>query len=84
MIDSIGLIAGFLTAGSFLPQLVKVYRTKSVKDFSWLYLIFLQLGLGLWVFYGFLVGSLPIIVANLITLSFTVGISFIKIKYITT
>jgi len=62
----IGLIAGTLTTAGYLPQMIKGYRTKRMEDVSYLLLLMLGIGMSLWLVYGLLLGSLPIIVANII------------------
>ncbi|MFC1669066.1 SemiSWEET family sugar transporter [Spirochaetota bacterium] len=62
MIDAIGYIAGLLAMISFLPQVVKTYRTKSAQDIS---LPMLQLTLTtniLYVLYGILLKLYPIVI----------------------
>ncbi|KAA2217738.1 SemiSWEET transporter [Chryseobacterium sediminis] len=60
----LGIIAGFLTSVSMIPQLVKVIREKNVEDISLLMLLVLISGLSLWVWYGFAKNELPIILSN--------------------
>jgi MtN3 and saliva related transmembrane protein len=64
MITAVGLAAGVLTTGCWLPQLVRSWRTRSTSDFSWAYLAVLTLGIGLWLLYGILVADPAVIVAN--------------------
>ena len=55
--EIIGLIAAALTTSAFIPQVYKVYKEKSAVGISLtMYLIFF-VGLSLWLFYGYLVGS---------------------------
>ena len=48
----LGLVAGALTTGCWLPQLLKSWRTRSTTDFSWLYLAVFRTGIALWMIYG--------------------------------
>ena len=59
-----GFAAGTLCTLAYLPQALHSFRTKSVRDISLLMLISLNVGLVLWVAYGFLIHSLPIILPN--------------------
>lgn len=80
-ITILGLVAGTLTSAAFVPQFLQAWRTKSVKDVSMaMYMIFC-LGISLWLVYGFLVDSLPVILANIVTLSMAAGILYLKIRY---
>jgi MtN3 and saliva related transmembrane protein len=66
--ESVGISAAVLTMSAFLPQLVKVARSKSAKDVSILTLAQMGLGVALWVAYGAHLRDPIIIAANLITL----------------
>lgn len=79
--EMIGLIAGTLTTISFIPQVHKSFKTKGVKDFSWLYLLIFGSGLFFWLIYGLSLNSIPIILANLITLVLVLILIGMKIKY---
>ncbi len=80
MIEVIGYVAASLTTISFIPQALKVIRTNDVKALSLKMYIILNIGLLLWLIYGLLTVSMPLILANFITLFFTGFILFKKIK----
>jgi MtN3 and saliva related transmembrane protein len=77
----IGTVAGFCTTISFLPQMIKMHRTKSVHDLSTSMFIIFAFGVSSWLVYGILTDSAPIIAANCITLLFCGYILFMKVKY---
>lgn len=77
----IGMVAATLTTLAFIPQAVKVIKTKHTKDLSLFMYIFFTLGLLLWLVFGILMKSLPIIMANGVTIVFAVVILGMKIKY---
>jgi MtN3 and saliva related transmembrane protein len=81
MIDSIGLLAGLLTTTAFIPQVWKIYRTKSGNDISARMISLFSVGLVLWLVYGILLHSLPLIVSNVFTLSLSLTIIALKIRY---
>lgn len=60
----LGLVAGGITSVAMLPQLIKVLKDKDVEDLSLMMILFLVLGLSLWVWYGILKEELPIILSN--------------------
>ena len=62
--EILGLIAGFFTTVAYVPQAIKAFKTKSTKDLSILWLSIAGFGATLWIFYGFSIGSIPIIVWN--------------------
>ncbi|MBC5797847.1 SemiSWEET transporter [Sphaerospermopsis sp. LEGE 00249] len=80
-INTLGLAAGTLTTIAFLPQMFQTWKTKSAKDVSFVMLITFMTGLFLWLVYGMILGALPIIMANGITLFFNFIILWLKIKY---
>lgn len=77
----LGLAAGMLTTAAFVPQLVKAWRSKSTGDLSWGMLITFSTGVLLWLIYGVWIDSLPVILANAITLLLQAGIVSLKIKH---
>jgi MtN3 and saliva related transmembrane protein len=77
----IGLAAGVCTAVSLLPQLVKLIKTKKAEDISLFYLLILFVGLGLWIWYGFLKHDLPIILTNCLSLTINGTVLFLGYKY---
>ena len=63
-----GMAAALLTMFGFVPQLAKMYRTRSVSDVSLLTLCQFTAGVSLWAMYGYLVRDPVIIVANIVSL----------------
>ena len=81
LVKNLGYIAGFLTTIAFLPQVIKVWRTKSTKDISiWMFLIFTT-GVLLWLIYGLLIINYSLIIANTITLILSISILIAKILF---
>ena len=76
----IGHLAGVLTTFSACPQLLHSYRTGDVASFDLKFLLMLASGLFLWAFYGMVIGSLPIVLFNLIGGSLWLPIIAMKIK----
>ncbi len=80
-ITILGLVAATCTTISFLPQVVKIIKLKETRDISlWMYVI-LAAGVVLWLSYGILNKDLPLVIANSLTLTFTVIIIALKLKY---
>jgi len=77
----LGLAAATLTTTAFLPQMFKTWQTKSAKDVSLVTLITFITGVFLWLIYGIYLQSLPIILANGVTLVFNLIILWLKIRY---
>ena len=81
MTDAIGFLAGALTTIAFVPQALKIYTTKSGKDVSARMLLIFSAGVILWLTYGIMIESLPVILANVVTLILSVAIIVLKIRY---
>ena len=80
-IDTIGYIAAVLTTSSFLPQAIHTFQTKDVSGISLSMYSAFTLGIMLWLVYGVLLVSWPMIVANVITLAFAAAILTMKLRY---
>ena len=80
-IDLVGYIAATLTTAAFLPQVFKVWQSKSTKDLSLPTLLSFIAGVLMWLIYGILVQSTPIIAANAVTLMLNLLILRFKLKY---
>ncbi len=79
--DFYGFVAAFLTTIAFLPQVLRTYRTRSASDVSILMLLLFITGLFFWVVYGLQAHSLPVLIANLITLILNLSILAMKFIY---
>ena len=76
----IGNIAAILTSISFLPQAIQIIKTKDTKSISLpMYIMFVG-GIVLWLIYGFLREDIPLILANVVTLSLSGLILWFKVK----
>jgi MtN3 and saliva related transmembrane protein len=80
MTDFIGYISAALTTIAFIPQAIKVYRTRHTDDISFGMFLLMTIGVGFWVVYGFLLHALPVIAANIITFLLALYILIMKIK----
>ena len=80
-IEFFGYIAAILTTAAFLPQLIKTLKTKKAEDVSLVTLIMFICGVGAWIIYGYKISSLPILIANIITLILNLFILISKIYY---
>ena len=78
--DLIGYAAGVMTTVAFLPQAIKVWRTRSARDLSLgMYLIFTG-GVGLWLIYGLLLRAWPLVAANAVTFVLAGAILLYKLR----
>ena len=80
-ITLLGLLAATLTTVAFLPQVIKNWKTRSAGDLSFGTFGLFTAGLVLWLSYGLLIGNLPIIVSNTVTLVLN-GVNLVQmVKY---
>jgi len=79
--DALGLVAGALTTIAFVPQVLRILRTRSAHDISWLLFGILAVGSALWLWYGVKVNSLPLVATNVITLTLQLLIFGLKWRY---
>ena len=80
-IEIFGYIAAVLTTAAFLPQLIKTLKTKKADDVSLITLIMFIIGVMCWIIYGYKISSIPILIANLITLILNLLILISKIYF---
>jgi MtN3 and saliva related transmembrane protein len=79
--EIIGLVAAVLTTTSFIPQVVKTWKTKSAGNLSLTMYIAMFTGIVLWLIYGIHLGSLAMILANAVTAILTLIIIIFKLRY---
>ena len=77
----IGFAAGAMTTLSFVPQVIRTFKTKRANDISGAMLLFLSTGVLLWFVHGVMVRSAPIIAANFFTLLLLLMIAGLKTYY---
>ena len=77
----VGFIAGSVTTAANLPQVWKTYRNKSGEGLSFRMLLTLAIGLGLWIIYGVMSKSLPLIVTNAIVFMLILLLIGMKLKF---
>ena len=84
MIDSyeiIGLIAAVLTTSAFVPQVYKVWRSKSTESLSLSMYIAFFVGIVLWLVYGIHLNSLAMILSNTVTGVLALVLIILKLRY---
>lgn len=81
IIEAIGIVAGLLTTLAYVPQVLKVWRTRSARDISLSMFLMMNLGIALWLAYGLLIGSPGLILANGATLGLTAAVLVAKLKF---
>ena len=80
-VDIFGYLAAILTTAAFLPQLIKTLKTKKADDVSLTTLVMFIIGVLSWIIYGYKISSIPILIANLVTLILNLSILISKIYF---
>ncbi len=81
LLDYSGYAAAICTTTAYIPQVLRVWRTRSTGDISLKMFLVLVTGLALWLVYGVWRGEAPLIIANGITLMLAGTILFFKLKH---
>ena len=77
----VGYFAAILTTLSFVPQVRQIWKTRHTQDISLRMYILFTTGVGLWLIYGVLLASWPIIAANTVTLALAGTVLFLKLRH---
>jgi len=77
----VGSVAAVCTTAAFVPQVVKVWRLKSAEDISLVTFLVFAVGTAIWLAYGWLIASIPVILANAVTLVIALTIVGLKLNY---
>jgi len=77
----LGTLAGILILPGWVEQIIKGYKTKSLKDVSKYLMILISAGAALWLLYGFIVNDVFIIGTNLAAIVLMIIVLFMKKRY---
>lgn len=78
--ELIGYFAASLTTAAFVPQAWKSWRTRDLSGISLPMYALFTLGVALWMAYGLVIGSIPIVIGNAITLLLASVVLWLKLK----
>lgn len=81
MVDVIGSLAGLCSMVSFTPQLIKIWRERDASSISLRMYAVTVTGFSLWVAYGVLLKSWPIMVTNSVCLVLSGAILVLKWRF---
>jgi len=79
-IETLGYIAAFLTTAAFLPQTIKTIKSRDTASISLAMYVMFTTGIILWLGYAFLIESMPMIIANIITFVLSATILVLKLS----
>ncbi len=80
-IKLLGLAAGTITSVTFLPQVIRIYKTKSAKDISSSMLGLLIIGVTMWLVYGIIVNDIAIMYTNGMVLALSLVMVYFKFRF---
>lgn len=81
LLDYTGYAAALCTSGAYVPQVLRVWRTRSTQDISLKMFLVLVTGLALWLIYGLWRGEIPLVAANGASLMLASTILYFKLKH---
>ncbi len=79
--ESLGFVAGALVTCSLIPQLVRVFKLRSVHEISLLFTVLLLLGITTWLAYGISFGLIPVILWNATGAVLVAMLLYAKLRY---
>ena len=81
LLTILGIAAGVLILSGWVEQIIKGYRTKSLKDVSKYLMILISAGAILWLIYGIIVSDIFIIGTNLSAIVLMITVLIMKRRY---
>jgi MtN3 and saliva related transmembrane protein len=81
LINVIGTGAALCSMGSFAPQALKIQRERDASSVSMPMYIVTVVGFTLWVTYGVLLRSLPLVASNLVCMALAAWILVLKLRF---
>ena len=80
LLTALGFVAGVCTTFSFVPQLLKAWRSTDTEAISKRTYIISTAAFSLWIVHGVMIGRLPIIVFNALSLALSAAILVLKLR----
>jgi len=79
--EALGYLAATLTTVSFVPQAVRIVKTRDTHAISLVSYSVFCVGIALWLAYGIALGAVPIVAANAITLALALSVLALKVRF---
>jgi MtN3 and saliva related transmembrane protein len=80
LIETTGIVAASLTTLAWMPQAIRTIRTRDTAAISPVFQSMMALGILLWLVYGLMIGSMPLVIANIVTFIPVVAILVVKLR----
>lgn len=77
----LGFIGTVLSVITYMPQVIKLWRTKSAKDISMPMLLLLTFGVAVWLAFGIRINDIPLMINNSLILAMSLTMIILKIIY---
>ncbi len=81
LLTILGTLAGILILSGWVEQIIKGYKTKSLKDISKYLMILISAGTALWLLYGIIVNDVFIMGTNLAAIFLMITVLIMKKRY---
>ena len=81
LINTLGTLAALCSMGSFLPQVIKIWKEKDASQVSLRMYVVTVTGFALWIVYGVMLKSWPLVGSNVVCLGLSAAILVLKLKY---
>jgi MtN3 and saliva related transmembrane protein len=81
LINAVGTGAALCSMGSFAPQALKIQRERDASAVSLPMYVVTVIGFALWVAYGTMLGSWPLVGSNLVCLGLAAWILCLKFRF---
>ena len=81
LVDAVGVAAALCSMSSFVPQIIKLMKTRDASGVSLRTYAVTVTGFGLWIAYGLLLGSWPVAVSNTVCLVMSGAVLALKWRY---
>ena len=81
LIDAVGVAAAVCSMASFAPQILKIWRDRDASSVSLRMYVVTVAGFSLWIVYGLLIRTWPLVGANTVCLAMAAGILVLKIHF---
>jgi MtN3 and saliva related transmembrane protein len=81
VVNGVGVAAALCSMGSFLPQVIKIWRERDASSVSLHMYVVTVTGFALWSIYGLMLGSLPLIGSNLVSLGLAATVLVLRLRF---
>jgi MtN3 and saliva related transmembrane protein len=81
LVDIVGMIGAVLTTVCWLPQAIKIIRSRETSAISLAGTVAFTVGIAFWLVYGLALVDWPLITSNIVTLALMLVIVSLKLRH---